>query len=211
MFSLSQQYDWKIWRWSVIKYTSQMLNAKYLFITSYETCQTKNFKRNCFIVSPPPTIPPHFTITYINTLKLTRWLPRHTTRRLYSTTLRAMSEGSVTKVGLAIADKSGLTRWQENPSPYRQRGSPYGALPNRLALRQSLGLATFRPRGMKTTRPTSAARAKELGENKGVADNGLTNTNKHITNNKWWSALTLWRYRRRYGVHLLEISSALPE
>jgi hypothetical protein len=40
--------------------------------------------------------------------------------------------------------------------------------------------ATFRPRGMKTTRPNSAARAKELGENKGVADNGLTNTNEII-------------------------------
>ncbi len=84
------------------------------------------------------------------------------------------------KVGLAIADKSGLTRWQANPSPYRQWGSPYGALPNRLALRQILSLATFRPRGMKSTRPASAARAKELGENKGVADNGLTNTNEHI-------------------------------
>jgi hypothetical protein len=33
---------------------------------------------------------------------------------------------------------------------------------------------------MKSTRPTSAARAKELGENKGVADNGLTNTNNNI-------------------------------
>jgi hypothetical protein len=39
---------------------------------------------------------------------------------------------------------------------------------------------TVRPRGMETTRPNSAARAKELGENKGVADNGLTNTNEHI-------------------------------
>jgi hypothetical protein len=76
------------------------------------------------------------------------------------------------KVRLAIADKSVL-----------KRGN-YGALPNRLALRQILGLATFRPRGMKTTKPNSAARAKELGENKGVADNGLTNTNEHITNNK---------------------------
>jgi hypothetical protein len=126
----------------------------------------------------------HNSTTFYNhipTLKLTRWLPRHTTRRLYSTTLRATSEGSVTKVGLAIADKSGLTRWQENPSPYRQGGSPYGALPNRLALRQSLGLATFRPRGMKSTRSTStsAARAKELGENEGVADNGLPNTNTY--------------------------------
>jgi hypothetical protein len=116
----------------------------------------------------------------MRTLKLTRWLPRHTTRRLYSTTLRATSEGSMAKVGLAIANKSGLTRWQENPSPYRQGGSPYGALPNRLALRKILGLATLRPRGMKTTRPNSAARAKELRENKGVADNGLTNTNNNI-------------------------------
>ena len=48
--------------------------------------------------------------TYMHTLKLTRWLPRHKTRRLLSTTLRATSEGSMTKVGLAIADKSGLTR-----------------------------------------------------------------------------------------------------
>ena len=68
----------------------------------------------------------------------------------------------MTKVGLAIADKSVL-----------KRGN-YGAL------RQILGLATLRPRGMKTTRPNSAARAKELGENKGVADNGLTNTNNNI-------------------------------
>ncbi|EFX68342.1 hypothetical protein DAPPUDRAFT_114655 [Daphnia pulex] len=68
----------------------------------------------------------------------------------------------------------------ENPSPYRQGGSPYGALPNRLALRQILGLATLRPHGMKTMRPNSAARAKELGEDKGVADNGLTNTNEHV-------------------------------
>jgi hypothetical protein len=52
------------------------------------------------------------------------------------------------------------------------------------AFRRILGLATFRPRGMKTTRPNSAARAKELGENKGVANNGLTNTNTNITNNK---------------------------
>jgi hypothetical protein len=37
--------------------------------------------------------------------------------------------------------------------------------------------ATVRPRGMKTTRPNSAARAKELGENKDVAANGLTSTN----------------------------------
>jgi hypothetical protein len=66
------------------------------------------------------------------------------------------------KVGLAIADKSGL-----------KRGN-YGAL------RQILGLATLRPRGMKTTKPNSAARAKELEANKGVADNGLTNTNEHI-------------------------------
>jgi hypothetical protein len=80
----------------------------------------KTCKMNCFIVPPPPTIPPHFKVTYmhtshtyIHTLKLTRWLPRHTTRRLLSTTLRATSEGSTTKVGLAIADKSGLTRWQE--------------------------------------------------------------------------------------------------
>jgi hypothetical protein len=42
--------------------------------------------------------------TYTYTLKLTRWLPRHTTRRLYPTTLRATSEGSMAKVGLAIAE-----------------------------------------------------------------------------------------------------------
>jgi hypothetical protein len=100
----------------------------------------QHIKRNCFNVPPPPTIPPHFTMTYtytyIHTLKLTRWLPRHTTRRLLSTTLRATSEGSMAKVGLAIADKSGLTRGN-------------GALPyNRLALRQILGLATLRPRGL---------------------------------------------------------------
>ena len=40
--------------------------------------------------------------------------------------------------------------------------------------------ATVRPRGMKTTRTNSAARAKELGENKGVAANGLTNTGTNI-------------------------------
>jgi hypothetical protein len=43
--------------------------------------------------------------------------------------------------------------------------------------------ATVRPRGMKTTRTNSAARAKELGENKGVAANGLTSKDIY-TNNK---------------------------
>jgi hypothetical protein len=83
-------------------------------------------------------------------------------------------------VGLAIADKSGDTVTGESIT-VSTRGN--GALPNRLALRQILGLATlatFRTRGMKSTRPTSAAHAKKLGENKGVADNGLTNTNEHI-------------------------------
>jgi hypothetical protein len=52
----------------------------------------------------------HIYIHKLHTLKLTRWLPHHTTRRLLSTTLRATSEGSMTKLGLAIADKSVLTR-----------------------------------------------------------------------------------------------------
>jgi hypothetical protein len=79
-----------------------------------------------------------------------------------------MSEGSMTKVGLAIADKS----------PHRQGGTMVHCLTG--ALRQILDLATFRSRGMKTTRLNSAARAKELGENKGVADNKLTYTNENI-------------------------------
>ena len=154
----------------------------------------KHIKRNCIIVPPPPTIPPHFTITYIHTyihtLKLTRWLPRHTTCRLLSTSLRATSEGSMTKVGLAIADKSGLTRWQENvisPSPYRQGGIPY-ALPNR-RLSANLGLvrlsdpAAFKPRDRT---------AVELRENKGVAANGLTNTNTNeiIPTIRWSTLMT---------------------
>jgi hypothetical protein len=68
--------------------------------------------------------------------------------------------------------------------------------------------ATVRPRGMETTRPNSAARAKELGENKGVAANGLTNTNTLPTTNP---LLTCWIYWRRFGVNLLDVSSALPE
>jgi hypothetical protein len=48
------------------------------------------------------------------------------------------------------------------------------------ALRQILGLATFRPRGMKTTRPYSTAHE---GERKGVAANELTNTNELPTTN----------------------------
>jgi hypothetical protein len=51
---------------------------------------------------------------YIHTLKLTRWLGCHAIQPVdCSLLLRAMSEGSMTwmtKVGLAIADKSGLTR-----------------------------------------------------------------------------------------------------
>jgi hypothetical protein len=75
----------------------------------------------------------------------------------------------MTKVGLAIADKSVLKRGK------------YGALPNR-RLAADFGLvrlsdpAAWKPRG----RTAHAARAKELGENKGVADNGLTNTNTNI-------------------------------
>ena len=130
-----------------------------------------------------------YTFTYIHTLELTRWLPRHTTRRLLSTTLHATSEGSVTKVGLAIADKSGLTRWQENPSPYRQGGTWCIA-------KQA---------------PFGAAHAKERGGQRRGRQRVNLHKHKHITNNKWWSALTLWRYRRRYGVHLLDVSSALPD
>jgi hypothetical protein len=49
----------------------------------------------------------------------------------------------------------------------------YGALPNR-RLAANFGLGDFpTPRLVNE----SAARAKELGENKGVTDNGLTNTN----------------------------------
>jgi hypothetical protein len=79
----------------------------------------------------------HILQAHTHTLKLTRWLPRHTTRRLHSTTLRATSEGSMTKVGLAIADKSVL-----------KGGGDLGALPETGALRQILGLATLRPRGL---------------------------------------------------------------
>jgi hypothetical protein len=47
-----------------------------------------------YIVPPPPkflhsfaktTYMHTYTDTHIHTLKLTRWLPRHTTRRLFST------------------------------------------------------------------------------------------------------------------------------
>ncbi len=41
------------------------------------------------------------TYTYTYT-KLTHWLPRHTTRRLLSTNLRATSEGSMTKWDLPL-------------------------------------------------------------------------------------------------------------
>ena len=57
-------------------------------------------------------------------------MPRHTTRKLLSTTLRATSEGSMTKVGLAIADKSGLTRG----------GGVHGALPYYRRLAANFGL-----------------------------------------------------------------------
>ena len=53
------------------------------------------------------------TYKVIHTPKFTHWLPRHTTRRLLFYSLRAVSEGSTAKVGLAITDKSGLTRWWE--------------------------------------------------------------------------------------------------
>ncbi len=43
-----------------------------------------------------------YTHTWIHTLKLTHWLPRHTTRRLLSTTLRATSEGYMTKCVLPL-------------------------------------------------------------------------------------------------------------
>jgi hypothetical protein len=45
---------------------------------------------------------------------------------------------------------------------------------------------------MKTTRPNSVARAKELGENKGVAANGLTNTNTDeiIPTIRWSTLMT---------------------
>jgi hypothetical protein len=90
----------------------------------------------------------------------------------------------MTEVGLAIADKSGLTRWQENPSPYRRGGSPYSALPYQAtcgkfwagAVVRLSDPAAWKPRD----RTAHAARAKELGEVKGVADNGLTNTNTNI-------------------------------
>jgi hypothetical protein len=29
--------------------------------------EQKTCKKNCFVVPPPPTIPPHITITYIHT------------------------------------------------------------------------------------------------------------------------------------------------
>ncbi len=107
--------------------------------------------------------------TYTHTLKLTRWLPRHTTRRLFSTFYASCLKDPWPRWNLPLLTSPG---WQGETMVH--------CLYNRLALRQSLGLATFRPRGMKSTRPTSAARAKELGENKGVADNGLTNTNNNI-------------------------------
>jgi hypothetical protein len=103
--------------------------------------------------------------------------------------LRATSEGSVTKVGLAIADKSGLTRWQENPSPYRLSNP-----------------AAWKPRD----RTAHAARAKELGEDKGVADNGLTNTNTNIlptTNDD-----PRWQFGDIGDVLVsIDVSSALPD
>jgi hypothetical protein len=68
---------------------------------------------------------------------------------------------------------------------FTQRGSCWGgttgALPSR-RLAENFGLvqlsdpAVWKPRG----RTAHATRAKELGENKGVADNGLTNTNTNI-------------------------------
>ena len=82
--------------------------------------------RIVLFVPTPPTIPPIFNIytyihTFTHTLKVTHWLPRHTPRRLLSTTLRATSEGSMAKVGLAIADKSGLTRGVDGALPYYRR------------------------------------------------------------------------------------------
>jgi hypothetical protein len=77
----------------------------------------KHIKRNSFIVPPPPTIPPHFTVTYIHSytythIHLSSPVGCHAIQPVgyFSTTLRATSEGSMTKEGLAIADKSGLTR-----------------------------------------------------------------------------------------------------
>jgi hypothetical protein len=110
----------------------------------------KHLKKNCFISTHnSTTFYSHIHtytlhIIYTHTLKLTRWLPRHTTRKLYSLYYS--------------------TRHVQ---------------------------ATVRPRGMKTTRPNSAARAKELGENKGVATNGLTNTNTNeiIPTIRWYTLM----------------------
>jgi hypothetical protein len=63
-------------------------------------------------------------------------------------------------------------------------------------------------------RPNRAARPKELGENKSVAANGLTNTQQKIYYQQQMMiradilGLTFWRYRRSFGVHLLDVSSA---
>ena len=72
------------------------------------------YKELYFIVPPPPTIPPRFHIHKTYTIIHTHSLPVgcHAIQLIgcTSTTLHAVSEGSTTKVGLAIADKSGLTR-----------------------------------------------------------------------------------------------------
>jgi hypothetical protein len=85
----------------------------------------KNLKRIAILSHFHPQFH-HILQAHTHTLKLTRWLPRHTTRRLHSTTLRATSEGSMTKVGLAIADKSGLTRGGGCMVHCLITGLPYG-------------------------------------------------------------------------------------
>jgi hypothetical protein len=62
--------------------------AKHYFVTSVNTQQKKSLKETLLSHLHPQF---HHILqlhTYIHTLKLTRWLPRHTTRRLsfyYST------------------------------------------------------------------------------------------------------------------------------
>jgi hypothetical protein len=65
---------------------------------------------------------------------------------------------------------------------------------------------------MKTTRPNSAARAKELGENKGVAANGLTHTfTQTYYQQQMMIRADILEIPAAFCVHLLDVSSALPE
>ncbi len=112
-------YKWKTLK--LRKILIQFLNKTWYKSRNNEhtTC-----KKNCVILSH---LHPQFhhilqSHTYIHTIKLTHWLPRHTTRKLLSTTLRATSEGSMTKWDLPLLTSPGWHGDRRRPITVPTRG-----------------------------------------------------------------------------------------